>query len=195
MIKVQPRITRISQILFFSTDVSRRSVGEGGSPITENSVRRSEPCGFAVEQRERIRAFTLLELLVVIAIVAILFVLVVPAFTNIKGGNDITNAAYTISGVLEQARAYARGNNTYVWVGFYEEDVSHSSTSPATAGVGRVVISVVASKDGTIVYNPNSLATIDPTRLAQLGKVTKIENIHLATFTDGTGAGSTFDTR
>lgn len=195
MIKVQPRITRISQILFFSTDVSRRSVGEGGSPITENSVRRSEPCGFTVKQRERIRAFTLLELLVVIAIVAILFVLVVPAFTNIKGGNDITNAAYTISGVLEQARAYAMGNNTYVWVGFYEEDVSHSSTSPATAGVGRVVISVVASKDGTIVYNPNSLATIDPTRLAQLGKVTKIENIHLATFTDGTGAGSTFDTR
>ena len=121
--------------------------------------------------------------------------LMAPAFTNVKRAEDVTNAAYTISGILEQARAHAMGNNTYVWMGFFEEDAASSSTSPATAGVGRVIISVVASKDGTIVYNTNSLTSIDPTRLAQLGKLTKIENLHLATFADGTGAGSTFDTR
>jgi prepilin-type N-terminal cleavage/methylation domain-containing protein len=139
--------------------------------------------------------FTLLELLVVIAVISILMVLVAPAFTNIKRGNDITGAAYTVSGMLEQARSYAMGNSTYVWVGFYEEDASRSSTSPATAGVGRIVMSVVASKDGTIVYDLNNLAAIDPTRLIQLGKLSKIDNAHLASFADGTGSGSTFDTR
>ena len=36
---------------------------------------------------------------------------------------------------------------------------------------------------------------IDPTKLIQVGKLTKIDNLHLATFTDGSGTGSTFDTR
>jgi hypothetical protein len=57
------------------------------------------------------------------------------------------------------------------------------------------VISVVASKDGTIIYDPNNLAPIDPTRLNQVGKLTKIENVHLVTFADGSGTGSTFDSR
>jgi prepilin-type N-terminal cleavage/methylation domain-containing protein len=146
------------------------------------------------EQRGR-HAFTLIELMVVIGIMVLLTVLVVPAFTSLKGSGDITNAAYTISGALEQGRSYAMGNNTYVWVGLFEEDVSHSSTSPATAGIGRIVVSTVASKDGTIVYDPNNLTTIDPTRLIQVGRLNKIENVHLATLVDGNGTGITFDSR
>lgn len=128
-------------------------------------------------------------------IFAVLAVLVTPALTSRKGADDLTNAAYSISGVLQQARAYAMGNNTYVWAGFYEEASSGPSTSPATPGIGRVVVSIVASRDGSTVYDPNNLAAIDPTRLMQLGKLTKIDNIHLATFPDGSGTGSTFDTR
>src|SRR5256885_13884133 len=109
--------------------------------------------------------FTLIELLIVIVIIAVLLVLIAPAFTTIKGGTDVTSAAYTIKGMLETARTYAKANNTYTWVGFYEEDVSQSSTSPATAGTGRIVMSIVASKDGTTVYNANTPASIDPTRL------------------------------
>src|SRR3989440_3991706 len=104
--------------------------------------------------------FTLIELLVVMGIIALLMVLVAPAFTTIKSGTDVTSAAYTIKGVLDNARTYAKANNTYAWAGFYEEDVS--STTPGTAGVGRLVMSIVASKDGTTVYDPNSLATIAP---------------------------------
>ena len=147
----------------------------------------------STSQRERLSAFTLLELLVVMAIIAILMVLVAPAFTTIKGGTDVTSAAYTIKGVLDQARTYAMANNTYTWVGFFEENVS--STTPGTAGVGRLVMSVVASNDGTIIYTSSSPGTIDPTRLLPVGKLTKIDNVHLATFTDGLGTGSTFDTR
>jgi prepilin-type N-terminal cleavage/methylation domain-containing protein len=139
--------------------------------------------------------FTLIELMVVIGVISLLMVLVVPAVSSLKGSGDLTDAAYTISGALEQARSHALGNNTYVWVGFYEEDAAQSSTSPATPGIGRVVISIVAAKDGTLIYDPNGLATIDPTRLTQVGKLIKIRNAHLSTFTDGTGTGSTFDTR
>ncbi len=138
--------------------------------------------------------FTLLELLIVLSIIGILLVLLAPAFTSLKGGTDVTSAAYTIKGVLDTARTYAKANNTYAWVGFYEEDVS--SGTPGTAGTGRVVMSIVASKDGTKVYDANS-TSINPTRLIQVGKLVKIENIHLGLPPLGTGTppGDTFDSR
>ena len=46
-------------------------------------------------------------------IIALLMVLVAPAFTTIKSGTDVTSAAYTIKGVLDNARTYAKANNTY----------------------------------------------------------------------------------
>jgi prepilin-type N-terminal cleavage/methylation domain-containing protein len=147
--------------------------------------------------RERF-AFTLLELLVVMAIIAILMVLIAPAFTSIKTGNDVTSAAYTIKGVLDQARTYAMANNTYTWVGFYEENGSNPSSPNSDApAIGRVVISIVASKDGTIIYDPSNLAQQDlTTSLLQVGKLSKIDNVHLWTHTDApSGTGSTFDTR
>ena len=147
---------------------------------------------------ESIRGFTLLELLIVVGIIATLLVLMAPAFTYIKGGTDVTSAAYTIKGVLDTARTYAKANNTYAWVGFYEEDVSQASTNPATAGAGRLVMSIAASKDGTTVYNPNSIVNpdpIDPTKLTQVGKLVKIDNVHLPLFAIGSGTGETFDTR
>jgi prepilin-type N-terminal cleavage/methylation domain-containing protein len=153
----------------------------------------------SLSQRERANAFTLLELLIVVGIIAVLLVLIVPAFTTIKSGGDVTSAAYTIKGALDTARTYAKANNTYTWVGFYEEDVSQPSivhgADPCTGCIGRLVISIVASKDGTTVYDPNNLAKIDTTKLIQVGKLIKMENVHLATFTDGSGNGSAFDER
>ena len=142
------------------------------------------------------RGFTLLELLVVIAIIAILMVLIVPAFTNIKTGNDVTTAAYAIKGVLGQARTYAQANNTYTWIGFYEEDGSKASTSPPTPGSGRLVLSIVASKDGTNIYG-SSTGTINCTQLTQVGALVKIDNVHLPLLAIGTETGDadTFDTR
>src|SRR6266480_99163 len=181
----------------------RRSFGGGGSLITRHH---------SLPQRERVRAprpavalreggFTLLELLIVVGIIGLLMVLIAPAFTYIKGGTDVTSAAYTIKGVLDTARTYAKANNTYTWVGFYEEDVSQPSVIPApdpqcTGCVGRLVMSVVASKDGTNVYGSGN-GTIGPTKLTQVGKVTKLENIHLPLFAvcQSNCTGATFDTR
>src|SRR5881628_1435589 len=128
--------------------------------------------------------FTLLELLIVVGIIGLLLVLVAPAFTSIKGGADVTSAAYTIKGVLDTARTYAKANNTYTWVGFYEEDVSQPSPVQAgdprcTGCVGRLVMSIVASKDGTdLGADASSSATgtenfIDATKLVQINKLVK----------------------
>src|SRR5437667_12683026 len=84
--------------------------------------------------------FTLIELLVVMGIIAILMVLVAPAFTTIKSGTDATSAAYAIKGVLDTARTYAKANNTYAWLGFYEENVSNPSyMNSDTPKVSRIV--------------------------------------------------------
>jgi hypothetical protein len=130
-----------------------------------------------------------------------LLVLIAPAFTNIKGAGDVTSAAYTIKGVLDTARTYAKANNTYTWVGFFEEDIS--SGTPGTPGTGRLVMSIVASKDGSnLGADPSSSATgtenwIDPTQLTQVGKLVKIDNFHLPLFAMCTSncGGDTFDTR
>src|SRR5436190_22901068 len=84
-------------------------------------------------------AFTLLELLIVVGIIGLLMVLIAPAFTTIKGGTDVTSAAYTVKGVLDTARTYAKANNTYTWVGF-----AGSVGSNTTAVTGQVEVAIVA---------------------------------------------------
>jgi prepilin-type N-terminal cleavage/methylation domain-containing protein len=160
--------------------------------------KKREPRAFTLKQRERSRAFTLLELLVVIAISAVLMVLVAPAFTKIKTGNDITTAAYTMTGALEQGRNYAKANNTYVWVGFYEEDMT--ATAPTTApppypGKGRVLVASVFSTDGTKIYDDSDpIASLPPTRIKPLGKLVKIEGIHITDIGAPASPGSSPDT-
>src|SRR5438552_17580258 len=135
----------------FAPSISRRALRNAHRP------RASHLRYFNATVQHR-AGFTLLELLIVIAIIALLMVLIAPAFTTIKGGTDVTSAAYTIKGVLDTARTYAKANNTYVFVGFAEVDSSvDPSISPqVTTGsspYGRVAVVIVASKDGTRGYD------------------------------------------
>jgi prepilin-type N-terminal cleavage/methylation domain-containing protein len=142
---------------------------------------------------ESIRGFTLLELLIVISIIALLLVLMAPAFTSLKSGTDVTSAAYTIKGVLDTARTYAKANNTYTWVGFYEEDGAQPSTNPATPGMGRLVMSIVASKDGTRGYDVSNPNLLNPAwtnynggaNFFPVSKLQHLDNVHLATTLNG----------
>ncbi len=158
---------------------------------------------FALRSRSKPHAaFSFIELLTALGMVVTLMTLVAPAVLPMQSAGNMAQAAYEMAEVLENARAYAAANNTYVWVGFYEEDASRGR---AVAGTGRVILSTVASKDGTIPYDAvKSPATpIDPGRLTQVCKLAKIENIHLKTassasgadFPKGLGTGNTFKTR
>src|SRR5882724_2869533 len=176
------RMTAIPREALWSAALLRRV-----SPFRRFAASTLQRFNVSTPQRERASAFTLLELLIVVGIIGLLLVLIAPAFTTIKGGNDVTSAANTIKSVLDTARTYAKANNTYSWVGFYEEDVSRPSVIPAPnpvcpGCVGRLVMSIVASKDGTNVYGSTGSATIDATRLIQVGKLIKIENIHVPLF-------------
>ena len=102
-------------------------------------------------------AFSLIELLVVMGIIAILSSLAIPAFNAIRGGGSLTKAANDVSGILEQARAYAMAQNTYVWVGFKKE------------GTDTLLVGVSASPSGTT--NTNNLVSIS--------RLVRIENLQL----------------
>jgi type II secretory pathway pseudopilin PulG len=136
------------------------------------------------------RAFTLVELLTVVSIMLIMITLVLPSVVNLNAAGNITTAAYQVSDILQSARSYATANNTYVWVGFFEENASVSGV----LGIGQIVISIVASADGTMIYNTGSPAEINPLGLTQINKLTKIANTHLLSvgdnspvFPNGTG--------
>jgi prepilin-type N-terminal cleavage/methylation domain-containing protein len=170
-----------------------------GFTLLKQRERASAPRPAVVPRLRDEGGFTLLELLIVVGIIGLLLVLIAPAFTTIRGGTDVTSAAYTIKGVLDTARTYAKANNTYTWVGFFEEDVSQPSTNPATQGIGRIVMSIVASKDGTMLYTPplTGVVTLPSANLIPVGKLTKIDNAHLKTFSDpsATPPPDTFNTR
>src|SRR6266705_3591920 len=169
----------------FAPSISRRvriEARRAHARVTDHRLLISD---HAVRARQRgpesIRGFTLLELLIVVGIIGLLLVLLAPAFTTIKGGTDVTSAAYTIKGVLDTARTYAKANNTYTWVGFYEEDTTATTptnNSPAYPGKGRVLLDIVASKDGTKIYqDTDPSAPLPSDRISQVGKLVKIEGI------------------
>jgi len=136
------------------------------------------PCGLSFRAKNaRTSGFTLVELLVVLAIMAILTSLLVLSLSGTKSSRDLANAAYSIQGVLEQARTFAMAGNTYTWVGFFEENAA----SPGTAGIGQVVILIVASANGANLDTVGSpIAQLSSTGLIQVAKLLKIPNVHLA---------------
>jgi prepilin-type N-terminal cleavage/methylation domain-containing protein len=140
-------------------------------------------------------AFTLIEMLSVTAIMA---VLIAPVCLVTRNTGDVTHATSEVANLLETAATYSRANNTYVWVGFFEED---PDAVPARSGTGRIVVSVVASKDGTRIVDPLGPGTgIDSGLLVQVCKLLKLENMHLADVTapanpEAGGGGDSWDTR
>jgi prepilin-type N-terminal cleavage/methylation domain-containing protein len=138
----------------------------------------------SLDRHEGQGAFTLVELLVVLAIMALLTGLMVSAFGSLKNASNVTTSAYTVAATLERGRAYAMAHNTYVWVGFYEENADAGSptrTSPAYTGVGRVVIGMAASVDGTDIIDTDAPASggLPPASIVPVQKLVLLQNVDL----------------
>jgi prepilin-type N-terminal cleavage/methylation domain-containing protein len=180
----------------FPQQASERLCVAGGAcpkPVEQVSRRPAQQLRIVelrlLSQRERARAFTLLELLIVIGIIAVLVVLIAPAFTTIKSAGDVTSAAYTIKGALDTARTYAKANNTYTWVGFAG---SIGPNTPQNIS-GQVEVAIVASKDGTNLWSANS--SLPAARLTQVGKMITLNNIHIGDTGVPQNNGTEFESR
>ena len=167
------------------------------SPGLPAFSQRLEARGFIPAEHSRIaregtrssRGFTLVELLVVVGIIALLMVLVAPAFTSIKSAGDVTSAAYTVKGVLDTARTYAKTNNTYTWVGF-AGSIGPNQQQYVT---GQVKMAIVASKDGTNLWSTNN--TLPSPSLIQVGKMMTLDNVHIGDTGTPTNDGTDFESR
>ncbi len=139
--------------------------------------------------RARSSGFTLVELLVVVGVIVLLTGLAIPAFNAIRGGTDFTSEVYNITGMLDQARAYAMANNTYVLAGITEVSANQDTGAcPQVSGTGRIAIAIVASKTGMRPYQsllPNNLATwpaslyASGTAFIPVGTVMTFPNLHM----------------
>src|SRR5579871_2836352 len=90
--------------------------GRAGVYTVNTSMDKPASCAPHCPTR-RPAGFTLTELLVVVAIILMMMSVAIPAFNAIRGGTDFTSVVYDVAGILDQSRAYAMANNTYVLVG------------------------------------------------------------------------------
>jgi prepilin-type N-terminal cleavage/methylation domain-containing protein len=116
------------------------------------------------------RAFTLVEMLTVLGLIALLSAAAVPAFQAFRGASRISRAASDIATTLDQARAYAMANNTYVYVAFAERDMREAGKE----GRGQVIMTVLSSRDGTRSFGTGNQ------NLLHLGRIHRLEALRLA---------------
>jgi prepilin-type N-terminal cleavage/methylation domain-containing protein len=93
----------------------------------------------------RCRGFSLIELLAVLTIMALLVSAAVVGIRSINDSGKFNQALNNLAGVLEESRAYANAQDTYVWVVIYQN-------TPAS-GAPDVFVGSFASNDGTDPLN------------------------------------------
>jgi len=156
----------------------------------------------ALSPKNRFRSpsgLSLIEVLVVLVILLMVMALMVPAVGSLRRDQEVTRAVYEVAGLLEEARSYAMANSTFVWVGFYEEDGGGASRDPAETGNGgRIVISVVASRDGTRYpdtpvdeHTPAAFGAGDasnPVHLVPVYRLVKLDHVRMLANTAGSAA-------
>jgi prepilin-type N-terminal cleavage/methylation domain-containing protein len=112
------------------------------------------------------RGFSLVELLCVMAVISVLASLAWPALTGLVSGDRLTNNAYQLSGLIQEARSVAVARHTYVWLGLY------SSTS--AGGAPSLTVVTVAGNSGLTTDLQNN-------NFALVAKPAILRNVTIAT--------------
>jgi prepilin-type N-terminal cleavage/methylation domain-containing protein len=160
--------------------------------------------GIKTKSRPRHRTgFTLIEMMVVMGIILIVAAISLGAFSNVLSGG-FTEVVSDMTETLQQARAYAMSNNTYVYVGFDEVNATSTASPPpdasSGANYGLVLVGIAASIDGTSGFNVttttpsatkwihnNSAGTFN---LMAISKLMKFPNVHLPAYVAANFAAS-----
>jgi prepilin-type N-terminal cleavage/methylation domain-containing protein len=118
------------------------------------------------------RGFSLVELLVVVGIMSILATITTLSVTGIKTSGNANNAILTIGAFIDQCRQYALANNTYVYVGIYQ--------NPATSGAASEVwLAAVASSDGTDISSGGQSSITVGTNARAITKLVRLSGVDL----------------
>jgi len=134
-----------------------------------------------------LKGFSLVELLVVISMMVVMTSFSRPMITSIFGANSVNQAISDLSGTLEQARAYAMANHTYVCVGFGSVPSSPSRPVPS-----YVVLSLY-SMDGTRnAFTATDLAS--NTKWAAINRPLVLQNFVTPSTSLGAATDATPDT-
>jgi len=104
------------------------------------------------------RGFTLVELLCVLAIMSIVMATTWSSLAGLMSGSSLTNNAYNLGGLVQQAKTAAMTQNTYVWLGFYSYTIN---------GAPAVAVATVTSRSGlaTDLQNNNYQILVHPLTL------------------------------
>lgn len=113
------------------------------------------------------QGFTLVELLVVMSIMTILAAISAPSIFSLINSSKMNQTTSELAGLLEQARQYAAGHNTYVWVAFNTQVVNDINT---------LSVAVVASTDGS---NPGVFGAVPSPSLNLISKVRTFQQVQL----------------
>lgn len=126
---------------------------------------------FSPSVPRHVPAFSLVELLAVMAVITVMMAAAVPAINGLKSTGALNAAAYEIAGTLEQARAHAMANNTFVYVGFAERD----QMDGAKPGQGRILMAAMGSRNGSRTFDSANLSPLS--RLRSLPQVRLEEDV------------------
>lgn len=137
----------------------------------------------------RTRGFSLVELLTVIAIMTLMASLAVPSLRSLTGSGSFTQEVGQIAEVMEQARAYAVGQNTYVWVVFYSFDPPSE-----TASGDSLCLAVYAANDGVDGLNWGSTTStvIPPSSSPSVVQIFKFKIFKHLALNTGTELGNNY---
>ena len=130
-----------------------------------------QPCDRRQWLPRRSCGYTLVEIIAVISVIIILLALTA---SLTQRGPDAGKAAWDMAGFIEQARAYAVAQNTYVWVMFNQANASNATQK-------NTAVFAVASRNGTY--------SVADTNLIQVGKMMVFQNVSLANLSAETYAG------